>query len=101
MIKVTMRNIEQLELPLNTTSKILERGTSKEVLQKLEKKYGFKSHIICTKSPQFGYVIYINPEYKRIPETDKNKWVTNYEVYVRSSFKYKFMIWLYKAKTKL
>lgn len=101
MIKVTKRNIYELDLPLDTTSKILERGTSKEVLQKLEKKYEFQSHIICSKSPQFGYIIYENPNYKNIPMTDKNKWVTNYEVYVRSSFKYKFMIWLNKVKTKM
>ena len=101
MIKVTRRSVDELGLPLDSTSKILERGTSKEVLQKLEKKYGFKSHIICSKSPQFGYIIYKNPEYKNIPEPDKNKWIVNYEVYVRSSFEYKFMIWLYKVKTKM
>ena len=38
MIKVTLRNIYELELPLDNTSKILERGTSKQVLKELEKK---------------------------------------------------------------
>jgi len=101
MIRVTIRSIEQLELPLDTTSKILERGTSKKVLKELEEKYGVKTCNICSKSPQFGYSIYANAAYNYISEQDKNKWVTNYEVYVRSSFLYKFMIWLYKCKTKL
>lgn len=99
MIKVTLKNIEAFELPLENFSKVLKRGTSKEVLERLEKKYGKKSCDICYKDPDFGYTIYANAVFNYIPEEDKNKWVTNYEVYVRSSFTYKFWIMLYRFIT--
>jgi len=101
MIIVTLRNIEGLELPLDNSSMIMERGTSKKVLKELEKKYNLKSHHLCFKSPHFGYNIYANAAYYYIPEEDKQKWVTNYEVYVRSSFIYKYWIVFYKVSKYL
>lgn len=96
MIIVTLRNIEQLELPLNNTSKIVKRGNSGKILKSLQKKYGLKSHLICSKSKSFGYNIYANAAYHYIPEETKKTWVTNYEIYVRSSFVYKFWIFFNK-----
>ena len=98
MIIVTLRNIEELGLPLDNTSKILERGTSGKVLKNLEKKYGQKTYHMCYKFPIYGYHIYANAAYAYIPKEDKQKWVTNYEIYVRSSFVYKFWIWFYKIE---
>lgn len=94
MIMVTVRNIEELELTLDNSSMIMERGTSKEVLKELEKKYNLKTKHLCCKDPHFGYNIYANAAWQYIPEEDKQKWVTNYEVYVRSSLLYKFLVWI-------
>lgn len=96
MIKVTLRNINELELPLNNSSMIMERGTSKQVLKELEKKYNLKSDYICSKDPDWGYEIYANAAWHYIPEEDKQKWVTNYEIFVRSSLLYRFLVWLEK-----
>lgn len=95
MIKVTLKNIEDFDLPLDNTDKVLERGTSKEVLKRLEKSHKAKTHEICSKSSSSKYVIYEDPRYKHIAPEDKHRWLTNYEVYVRSSFTYKFWIAVY------
>lgn len=95
MIKVTLKNIEDFDLPLNSTSKVLARGTSKEVLKRLEKIHKAKTHEICLKSSSSKYIIYEDPRYRNITPEDKHRWLTNYEVYVRSSFTYKFWIAVY------
>lgn len=95
MIKITFKNIEDFDLPLDNTNKVLARGTSKEVLKRLEKSHKAKTHEICSKSPSSKYVIYEDPRYKHIAPEDKHRWLTNYEVYVRSSFTYKFWIAVY------
>lgn len=95
MIKVTLKNIEDFDLPLDSTSKVLARGTSKEVLKRLEKIHKAKTHEICLKSSSSKYIIYEDPRYRNITPEDKHRWVTNYEVYVRSSFTYKFWIAVY------
>ncbi len=95
MIKVTLKNIENFGLPLDNTDKVLARGTSKEVLKRLEKNHKAKTHEICSKSSSSGYVIYEDSRYNYITPEDKHRWLTNYEVYVRSSFTYKFWIAVY------
>lgn len=95
MIKVTLKNIEDFDLPLDNTNKVLERGTSEEVLNRLEKKYKAKTHEICSKSKSSNYVIYEDSKYNYIKPADKHMWITNYEVYIRSSFTYKFWILVY------
>lgn len=100
MIKVTLKNIEDFDLTLDNTDKILARGTSKEVLKRLEKKYGKKSNHMCSKIFD-TYEMFANKEYYYISIEDKYKWITNYEVYIRSSFQYKFWIVVYKLITAL
>ncbi len=95
MIKVTLKNIEAFDLPLDSASKVLARGTSKEVLKRLEKIHKAKTHEICLKSSSSKYIIYEDPRYRHITPEDKHRWLTNYEVYVRSSLAYKFWIAVY------
>ena len=93
MIRVTLRNITDMGLPLNNGSKIMDDGaTSEQVIKQLEKKYHLKTYKLCYKSCGQRYVIYTNPAYRLIDPKDKFKWVTNYEIYVRSSFQYKLWI---------
>lgn len=96
MIKVTLKNIMDFELPLDNHSKVIERGTSEEILRRLEKKHNVKTFRACSKGKNSEYEIYENEAFKYIPEQDKNMWLTNYEVYIRSSFKYKLWIAIYK-----
>lgn len=98
MIKVTLKNIKDFDLPLDSTDKILERGTSKQVLKQLEKKYGKKSNYMCSKIYD-TYEMFANAVHYYIPIEDRKKWITNYEVYIRSSFQYKFWILVYKFIT--
>lgn len=49
MIKVSLENIQDFDLPLDTTEKIVKRGESKRILKRLEKKYHLKSHQECRK----------------------------------------------------
>jgi len=101
MLKVTLKNIENFGLPLDNTDKVLARGTSKEVLKRLEKSHKAKTHEICSKSLSSEYIIYEDSRYKNITPEDKHMWLTNYEVYVRSSFTYKFWIAVYCFITAL
>lgn len=95
MIKITFKNIKDFDLPLNNTDKVLARGTSKEILKRLEKNHKAKTHEICSKTSSSEYVIYEDSRYNYITQEDKHRWLTNYEVYVRSSFTYKFWIAVY------
>lgn len=95
MIKVTLKSIEDFDLPLDNTNKVLARGTSKEILKRLEKSHKAKTHEICSKSPSSEYAIYEDSRYNYITSEDKHRWLTNYEVYIRSSITYKFWIAVY------
>ena len=75
MIKVTLKNIENFGLPLDNTDKVLARGTSKEVLKRLEKNHKAKTHEICSKSSSSGYVIYEDSRYNYITPEDKHRWL--------------------------
>ncbi len=95
MIKVSLANIRDFELPLDNTSKIVKRGNSKRILKELEKKYGLKSHIVCRK--MFGtYEFYFNALNNYVPKETKEQWIQNYRIYVASSFNYKVWIVFYK-----
>ena len=100
MIRVTLKNIQDYDLPLENYSKVFPRGMSKKVLEQLEKKYNRKTDQLCRKVGKFNYEIYVNVEYWDISDKDKDSWVVNYEVYIRSSFIYKFWIFVYKIKNK-
>lgn len=83
MIKVSLGNINDFELPLDNFHKITRKGNSKRVLKRLEKKYGLKSHFVCRK--MFGtYELYANSANFYVPEEIKEKWIENYKIYVAS-----------------
>ena len=98
MIRVTIRNIIEYGLPLDSDYKVMSRGCSKEVLKSLEKKYKCKTEDVCRRSgfAPSAFQIYENVIYNHIPEKDKDKWIVNYEVYIRSSFAYKYWIFVRK-----
>lgn len=96
MIKVSLENIQGFNLPLDTTEKIAKRGKSKRILKKLEKKYHLKSHHVCRKF-HGTYILYANVAYFYVLKEEKEKWIHNYEIYIRSSVVYKFWIAFYKA----
>ncbi len=75
MLKVTLKNIEDFDLPLDNTNKVLARGTSKEVLKRLEKSHKAKTHEICSKSLSSEYIIYEDSRYKNITPEDKHMWL--------------------------
>lgn len=95
MIKVSLENIQTFDLPLDTTEKITKRGESKRILKELEKKYGLKSHYECRKN-QGKYMLYANPSNYYVLKEDKEAWIKNYEIYVRSSVEYRFWVAVHK-----
>ncbi len=95
MIKVSIENIQDFNLPLDTTEKIAKRGEEERVLKKLEKKYHLKSHQVCRKLDG-TYMLYANAANLYVPKEEKKVWVHNYEIYVRSSIVYKVWIAFYK-----
>lgn len=102
MIKVKLYDILMYGLPLDNYSKVMMRGCSRKVLKELEKKYSYKTNDVCLKTglSQHNVMIYENVIYHDIDEKDKDKWVVNYEVYMRSSFVYKFWIFVRKVNRK-
>lgn len=100
MIKVTLGNIRDFDLPLDTNEKVMERGESKKILKRLEKQYSLKSHYVCRMMDNdddgYTYELYANAANTYVPIEEKRKWVVNYEIYVRSSIVYKFWIICYK-----
>lgn len=103
MIKVRLQDIIMYGLPLDNFSKVMPRGCSKHVLKELEKKYSYKTNEVCEKYsiPKSSIMIYENVIYHNISEEDKDMWVVNYEVFMRSSIVYKFWIWFYRIKRKI
>ena len=100
MIRVTLENINDFNLPLCTYEKVTKRGDAKRVLKKLEKKYNLKTNYVCVRYYS-TFILYANVSYKYVPKEEKNKWISNFEIYIRSSFIYKFWIWFYRLKNKL
>lgn len=95
MIKVTLQDILNFNLPLYDNTEVLPRRnyTSKEILKNLEKKYHIRTNDVCTRYNEYcKFKIFQNPY---ISEDDKYRWITNYEVIVRSSLTYKFWIFYY------
>lgn len=95
MIKVSLENIQDFDLPLDTTEKIVKRGESKRILKRLEKKYHLKSHQECRKFDG-TYILYTNVSNFYVPKEEKELWIQNYEIYIRSSLVYKVWIAFYK-----
>ena len=95
MIKVSLENIQDFNLPLDTTEKIANRGKAKRILKKLEKKYHLKSHQECRKF-HGTYMLYANAANFYVPKEEKEVWIHNYEIYIRSSIVYKVWIAFYK-----
>lgn len=95
MVLVFLENIQDFDLPLDTTEKIVKRGKSKRILKGLEKKYRLKSHHVCRKMFD-TYELYANAANSYVPEEDKKLWIVNYEIYVRSSAYYKFLVYYFK-----
>ena len=95
MIKVSLENIQDFDLPLDTTEKIVKRGKSKRILKRLEKKYHLKSHQECRKF-HGTYILYANVANFYVPKEQKELWIQNYEIYIRSSLVYKVWIAFYK-----
>lgn len=95
MIKVSLENIYDFNLPLDTTKKISKRGESKRILKRLENKYHLKFHFVCRKIFE-TYELFDNAAYFYIPEKDKEACIENYKIYVSSSATYKFWIIFYK-----
>lgn len=86
IIKVYLTNIYCLELPLNTSAEVIKKSDYKRIVKKTEKKYKTPSYkIFCDK-----------PVKILISEEDMDIWRDNYKNYVRSSFVYKFWIFIYK-----
>lgn len=99
MVRVTLANIRDLELPVNSTDMIGKMGNSKRILKQLQKKYSLKSHLVCRKV-HGEYILISNPANFYVPSEEKQKWIENYKVYVRASLSYKFWILLYKIRSK-
>ena len=102
MVIVNLKDIRNLNLPLNTNEKILklenrniQRSQARGILKKLEQKYGQKTQKLMTRFEDC-YCIYANVVYAYIPDEVKSQWLTYYEIYVRSSSEYKMFIWLNK-----
>ncbi len=102
MVIVTLKDIKNLDLPLNTSSKILlmenrqiQRSQARKTLKKFEQKYGQKTRQLMSKFED-SYCVYVNSAYAYIPYEVKSQWLTYYEIYVRSSAEYKILIWLNK-----
>lgn len=94
MIRITLQNIIDFGLPLDRYDKVMKKGkynTSREILENLEKKYGVKSYVVCQEGIKH-YEIYDNAAYYYIPDEDKARWITNYEVYIRTSLRYRLFI---------
>ena len=91
MIKVSLENIQDLDLPLDTAEKIIKRGDEKKKIKGLEKRYNAKSHLVFRKCFD-TYLIYANGIYANIPEHTKKYWLDTYRDYVASSFQYKMWI---------
>lgn len=100
MIRVTLDNINDFNLPLYTYEKVTKRGDAKRVLKELEKKYNLKTKYECVRYYN-TFTLYANASNNYVPEEDKDKWISNFEIYIKSSFVYKFWIWFYRLKNKL
>lgn len=100
MIRVSLGNIQDFGLPLDTTEKIIKRGESGRILRKLEKQYNVKSTYECRKGNQ-TYMFYEDVSNNYIPHKVRKMWIDNYEIYVRSSIQYKFWILTYKVQNFL
>lgn len=99
MIRVSLENILDLGLPVNTTEEVGKIGNSKKVLKGLERKYKLQSHKLFKKvNENYGMRIYeIDKEqYSNIPEIEKRWWLKNYKEYASASMLYKGLIFLYK-----
>lgn len=95
MIRVSLENILDLGLPVNTTKEVGKIGNSKKVLKGLERKYKLQSHKLFRKANgKYGMRIYeIDKEqYSDIPEIEKRWWLKNYKEYVSASMIYKMVI---------
>ena len=95
MIRVSLDNIKDFGLPLDTTEKITKRGESGRILKKLEKKYNVKSSCECSMGNR-TYMFYEDVSNNYIPCETRKMWIDNYEIYVRSSVQYKFWIVMHK-----
>ena len=91
MINVTIQNIIDYGLPLDNDRKVMTRGCSEEVLKNLEEKYSCSTNDICKKVGN-KFVIYDDVRYDYIPDSDKDLWIVNFEVYIRSSSTYRYYI---------
>ncbi len=102
MVIVNLKDIRNLNLPLNTNEKILklenrgiQRSQARWKLKEFEQKYGQKTRQLMTRFKD-RYLVYVNAAYAYIPDEVKSQWLTYYEIYVRSSLEYKMFIWLNK-----
>ena len=90
MCMATARQCREIGLPISKR-KIMHPNCetlSKDLLAVLEKKYGFTSRYAFTKKGK-EYNIDYNPF---VSEEDKALWKVNYEVAIRASKSYKFLV---------
>jgi len=95
MIKVDLQRISDFDLPLDTMESVVKRGESKRILKRLEKEYNLKSYYVCAKISDI-YELYANVTYYYVPKYEKESWIENYEIFIRSSIVYKYWILFYK-----
>lgn len=95
MIKVSLKSIQDFDLPLDTTEKIAKRGESKRILKRLEKRYHLKTHYECRKH-HGTYILYADAANNYVSKEEKEIWINSYEIYIRSSIVYKVYIAFYK-----
>jgi len=90
---ITLRMIRELGLPIQRNKVLDEKFymVSTGVLTELEEKYNLSSKKCFKKDDGKVFNIEKNPF---INEKDKNLWLVNYEVALRSSKKYRFYVWL-------
>ena len=69
MIRVSLKNIQDFNFPLDKTNAIIKRGDYKKKLKGLEKKYGLKSHLVCRKNIDTYYLFTV--DYTDISELKK------------------------------
>lgn len=102
MIKFSLLNIIELNLPLDSYSAVCERGDSKKILLQLDKKYKHTvdSSIACScersSTGEVAWDFYENPAFNYVDNKDKEIWIENYQIFIRSSIKYKLWIFFYR-----
>lgn len=90
---ITLRMVREFGLPIERR-KILDyrlQSMSNKMLSELEEKYHLSSKKAFSKTDGKRFNIERNPF---VNQDDKNLWIVNYEVAIRSSKKYRFFVWL-------